>query len=154
MTRSERVIREYFGRFAGILDKSQIVIDRTELRSRPNSRSISAGTFTRTWDEPSGIRFVDGSYLSFREEVDVIDGKLVVTGYTYRFVSNNQSFTFRYDKDTRQGETNVWKQPDGNMMWHPTSHLHFQDIEEIRYKTHETTLEEILNFVRMCFVSQ
>ncbi len=153
MPSKDRIIRDYFGTFAGILDKSGIVADRSQLRPKPFSQRIQAGTsLTRLWDEPNGIRFIDNSQLTFYEHVDVIDEQIIKISYTYRFVSKDRKFTFRYDKDSTQGDTDVWKKPNSELMWHPLHHLHFHDEEAPRYKTHETSLEEILTFIRMSFV--
>lgn len=153
MPSKDRIIRDYFGMFAGILDKSGIVADRSQLRPNPFSQRIQAGTtLTRMWDEPDGIRFIDDSQLTFYEQVDVIDAQIIRTSYTYRFVSKDRKFAFRYDKDSKQGGANVWKKPNGELMWHPLHHLHFHDEEDPRYKTHETSLEEILIFISMSFI--
>lgn len=153
MARDDKIVRDYFQRFAGLLDRSSIVQDRSELRLRVESRQVSAGSLTRAWDQPNGIRFVDGSCLSFIENLAIENDRLVKIGYTYRFTSRDGGFTFRYDKDGRFGNRDVRQTPDGREEWHPLNHLHFQNREEPRYKTHEATLEEILTFIRLCFLN-
>ena len=111
------------------------------------ARQISAGTLTRSWDEPTGVRFADGSFLHFYELVDVDQDEIVKLKYTYRFTDNEGSFTFRYDKDDIAQDGDIIKAAGGSEVWHPLCHLHFQDEEHPRYKTHEANLTEILSFI-------
>ena len=147
-----RIIREYIRTIDGILDKSGIVVDRSELKKFYNSGIIQAGNLTRKWDEPNGIRFVDGSYLTFVEKLEVLDGEPIRYLYTYRFVSSDQSLVFRYDRDNLYGGKDIIIRSDGTEFWHPLNHLHFQDQEDPRYKTHGTHLAEILDFIRTCII--
>ena len=151
-SQDQRLIREYFDKFEGILDKSGIIKDRQALKKNFAARSISAGGFSRIGDPPQGISLINGGFLSFIELVEVISGKLTRIQYTYRYVSENQDFVFRYDKDPRSKGTNYIKNSKGQEEWHPECHLHYLDSEKPRYKTHETSLDEILEFVKYCFV--
>ncbi len=150
-----RSIRLYFNDFEGILDKSGIVADRSALRKLPQAGIIhTVGGKQKQGKEPSGIQLVDGSTLSFTEQVEVQQGEIRIVNYTYRYLSKDNEFTFRYDKDTKFGGEDVVTKENGEVLWHPECHLHYLDKEDPRYKTHETNLEEILNFIKYSFLSE
>lgn len=152
-TQDKRLIREYFDEFEGLLDKSGIVTDRRALKKNLLAGSISAGDgISRLGDPPQGIPLVNGAYLSFIEIIEVESGELKRNQYSYRYVSSDQEFAFRYDKDPRSQGTNFITNKKGQKEWHPECHLHYLDGEKPRYKTHETTLDEILQFIKYCFV--
>lgn len=153
-SKESREILRYFNDFEGVLDKSGIVTDRSALRKSPQAGIIrTIGGKQKQSKDPSGIQLIDGSTLSFTEQVEVQEGKIRVINYTYRYLAKDNEFTFRYDKDTKYGGADIVKKDKGHTLWHPECHLHYLDKEDPRYKTHETNLEEILNFIKYSFFS-
>ena len=154
MTKADdNLVRQHFGEFEGLLDKSGIVVDRSALQKLYQARTIQAGNgMARMHDEPTGIKLRNDSFLSFLETVDIVDGKLVRTTYVYRYISRHPMFAFRYDKDSRSRGKDFITLENGDLRWHPECHLHYLDDDEPHYKTHETNLGEILNFIKYCFI--
>ncbi|MDK1081377.1 MAG: DUF6516 family protein [Anaerolineae bacterium] len=150
--RAKKIIKEYLKDFAGILDNSGIVEDRSQLKANYSGNHILAGGATRHQDEPSGIIFKDGSFLSFIVIMDIVDDEPIMPKYTFRYTNREKGIIFRYDKDPRSAGSNILiDNSTGNKTWHPECHLHFQDRDDPRYKTHETNFEEIIDFIKTSF---
>ncbi len=80
------------------------------------------------------IVFSDGAKLRFNEEIEIASDGVLRKKYSYHYESNG--FFFRYDKDPAKVI----------QFRHAECHLH-ANAETPRYITHETNLEEIIEFI-------
>lgn len=128
-----RNIRDYYNYVTNLVARKNLQSEVHKIRLRPYTKSRA----TIRADE---ITFADGGALRFSETVFINDRREVIyEHYSYQFRHNDDSF-FRYDKDSQR------KQP----YIHAECHLHV-DAEEPRYITHETSFEEVLEFIWACF---
>ena len=79
------------------------------------------------------LRFVDGAVLRFKEDILLVSREIKRLTYSYHYERENTFF--RYDKDPSVIRTN-----------HALCHLHAHN-EEPRFPTHETSLEEVFQFI-------
>lgn len=82
--------------------------------------------------------FEDGGILRFQEQFEISDG--VVLRYKYSYGYKNAEREFRYDKDPLAAN-------DHN---HPLCHLHVSGHDDVRYRTHETSFQEVFEFILAC----
>jgi len=87
-----------------------------------------------------GIRLNDGAIIILRETIIIEDGRVNRKRYSYQYTKGD--YFFRYDK-----EPDAARHPD-----HALCHLHANQ-EEPRYISHETSLEEFIEFVKASFYS-
>ena len=131
-----RTIQDYFRHIFSIVDKSGLVVDRRALgrSGGKTSGQIIAPKEAGHPGIPNGLLFWDGAVLNFLEEVDILpDGGFNIIRYNYHY-QRPDGYFFRYDKIPPEiaEECNE-----------PECHLH-ANIEDIRFPTHSTNLEEIL----------
>jgi hypothetical protein len=85
--------------------------------------------------------FPDGATLSFNEEIEI--GANTLSRIRYSFHYSKGDYYFRYDKD-----------PDSVRPFdHALCHLHVMQ-EAPRYITHDTSFEEVFDFIMACFYQQ
>lgn len=82
--------------------------------------------------------FTDGATLRFTETIEIIDSQVHPLRYSYHYQRGD--YFFRYDKDPDHA-----RYPD-----HAECHLHANN-EEPRFMTHQTSFEEVFDFIIVCF---
>ncbi len=87
------------------------------------------------------LAFKDGSVLTVLEIIRIREDTVTRTEYSYEY-RRPDGYYFRYDRDTKHYKPVI----------HELCHLHVCKAFP-RLPTHDTNLEEILNFVIACFYS-
>jgi len=83
----------------------------------------------------------DRAHLTFYEEYEIIDEHVSRREYSINY--SNNTLTFRYDKDPKESY------PE-----HALRHLHINDQDKPRLITHETSFEEILDFLNATYYDE
>lgn len=140
-----KILQDYFNYITGIVDKCEIVVNRAALcrGEGKNSGEIMAPDRHRRYLGiiPDGLLFQDGALLNLQEEVQIQDdGTYALVKYNYHY-QRPDGYFFRYDKVTPTRAA---------MCNEPERHLH-ANIEDIRFPTHCTNLEEILKTIQRNF---
>ena len=154
-----RFIKEYYDRVRHQVATSGCTDDWAEVRFKKQN-----GDETRGYVRAEAIRFSDDAILRFNEEVTIhSDGTVDRLSYSFRYdrprgetCTRSESersrgyvcYFFRYDRDPKQAKPVV----------HEECHLHVNDLrstqgEELRFKTHATSFEEVFEFIRCLYYS-
>jgi len=138
--------RHYFGWLVGLIDKTGMISDRSSLTCLPLDKRegiVRAPKMTGFFEpgKPPGLVFKDGSFLRFKEEVQVAKGgSYVLLSYAYHY-DTPDGYYFRYEK---------LRKPHSDPVFEPQRHLHvWQDAP--RFPTHSTCLDEILTLIKVNF---
>lgn len=106
----------------------------------PHKNNNLAGTIG-TDDSRPLIFKKDGAKLAFIEEFEIINGVFSRRRYSIKY--SNDKLTFRYDKDPKESY------PE-----HALYHIHINEQDKPRLITHETSFEEILDFVNATYYDE
>lgn len=152
-----RTVQEYFEQVKHQVSASGCSTDWTAVRFHRRSK-------TSGWVEAEELRFPDDATLRFIEEVVINrDGTVDRIAYSFNYdrpegetwsgaegtpSHGNICCSFRYDRDPARARPIV----------HEECHLHVNDLrdtrgEELRFRTHATTFEEVFEFIRCVFYS-
>ena len=138
-----RTVQDYFNYITGIIDKCEIVVNRLALcrgEGKLLGSIMAPSRQKRPPGTPDGLLFRDGALLNFKEYVKIAEGAYELLEYSYHY-QRFDGYFFRYDKvrPARAAECNE-----------PECHLH-ANIEDIRFPTHSTNLEEIFRTIQRNF---
>jgi len=138
-----RTVQDYFNYITGIIDKCEIVVNRSALHRGGGKLLSNIMAPIRQKRQPGvldGLLFQDGALLNFKEYVKIAEGDYELIEYSYHY-QRPDGYFFRYDKvrQVRAAECNE-----------PVCHLH-TNMEDIRFPTHSTNLEEILEMIQRNF---
>lgn len=141
-----KTFHQYYGWLVGLIDKTEVMADRSCLTCLPLSRQegvVRAPKITGFFvaGQPPGLLLKDGSFLRFKEEVCLQDdGSFVLLSYAYHY-ERPGGYYFRYEK---------LKEPHPDPAFEPQRHLHvLQDAP--RFPTHSTSLEEVMAIIKANF---
>ena len=134
-TSSIRTCADYFKHVKGLIAAT------LQQRQMSNGEWVKgADQYSGTVKSPAGrfISFQDGATLMFRETVRIEQGTITREEYSFKYRCGNRGFPgeFRYEKDPTR-ECGIQ---------HPLKHLQVTG-SKLRFPTHETTFEEILEFI-------
>ena len=125
-----RYFSDYYHYAVGLIDKSDIVINRVTLTKsrRWSTASITVGEVRAPeigrypdetallFDERNGLIFRDGSFLRFSEKVSANRREgTTVLGYSYHYQRPNENFFIRFDLE---------ELPSSDPIWKPQCHVH------------------------------
>lgn len=95
------------------------------------------------------LQFENGGILQFREDLEIVDGRIKRPKYSYHFELDD--YYFRYDRDLDASQiTNDNGEVIGLKRDHAECHLHVND-KAPRFMTHATSFEEVLYFILVYF---
>jgi hypothetical protein len=123
-------IRPYYNHLKSIVSVKQVTNHEYAVTHTPLPDGLSYYIRTR---ESNPLTFIDGATLRFREQLVLVNKQIQRIAYSYHYESSD-SF-FRYDKDPKVVNPT-----------HALCHLHAYR-EEPRFPTHETSLEEVFQFI-------
>ncbi|MBC7813859.1 MAG: hypothetical protein H7175_22075 [Burkholderiales bacterium] len=130
---SLRLLRSYHDEIIRLVAIQGLMgeVHRIKYQPQPDSSALIKS-------ESPHITFSDGAYLRFAELV-VAEGRSIKRlKYSYHY--EREGYFFRYDKDLERARPYC----------HHETHLHANQ-ENVRFITHETSFEEVFNFIMKCF---
>ncbi|MBM3234960.1 hypothetical protein FJZ31_01545 [Candidatus Poribacteria bacterium] len=152
-----RYFSDYYHYIVGLIDKSDIVINRITLTKsyRWSTASITTGEIrapeiggypdetAQSFDERNGLIFRDGSFLRFSETVSVNrrDG-VTMLDYSYHYQRLNENFFIRFDFE---------ELPSPDPIWKPQCHVHTNAKPELHIPCILFDLNMVLEFIKVNF---
>jgi transposase InsO family protein len=126
-----RNVREYYNHVRSQVALKQLLSEYHKIQLHIPNRNVGIV-------RADSIEFSDGATLRFIEHVEIEGYTIQRHSYSYHY--SKGEYFFRYDKDPLNSRPFV----------HAECHLHVNE-EEPRYITHETSIDEILEFIFACF---
>jgi hypothetical protein len=150
---------DYYHYVIGLLDRLGIVADRSTLAksSRVRAPSIVIGEVRAPresgflsesalpFESRNGIIFLDGSFLRFKETVQVNRRTgTKILAYSYHYQRPGENFFVRFDSE---------EQPTLDSFRKPQYHLHTSAKPELHLPSTPVELEFVLQFIKANFFS-
>jgi len=152
-----RYFSDYYHHIVGLIDKSDIVINRATLTKsrRWSTASITVAEIRAPeigrypdetalpFDEGNGLIFRDGSFLRFSETVSVNrrEGTEMLE-YSYHYQRPDENFFIRFDFE---------ELPPPDLIWKPQCHVHTNAKPELHIPCILFDLNMILDFIKVNF---
>jgi len=152
-----RYFPDYYHYIVGLIDKSNIVINRATLTKsrRWSTASITVAEIrapeiggypdetAQPFDERNGLIFKDGSFLRFSETVRVNrrEGAIVID-YSYHYQHPDENFFIRFDFE---------ELPSPDPIWKSQCHVHTNAKPELHIPCVVFDLNMVLEFIKVNF---